>query len=114
MTPITPEAEEVRATEFLNSVQASLADMRRQFEALKERAHAGEEIKETEVSGQLVALNKLIINVQHAEARLDKSRQARSGVVQNGYAIDHDAARAQIRCALGRLRACCGAGTVSG
>lgn len=114
MTPITPEAEEARATEFLDSVQTSLAEMRRQFEALRERADAGEEIKETDVNGQLVSLNKLIINVQNAEVRLDKSRQARSGIVQNGHAIDHDAARAQIRCALGRLRPCCSAGAVSG
>ncbi len=114
MTLITPEAEEARTEELLLSVQASLAEMRRQFQALTERANTGEEIKETEVNGNLSALSKMVASAQKAETQLGELRKARSGIVQNGYAIDHDAARAEIRCALGRLRACCGAGAVSG
>ncbi|WP_299693178.1 hypothetical protein [uncultured Tateyamaria sp.] len=114
MTLITPDAEEARTDELLLSVQASLAEMRRHFQALTERADAGEEIKETEVNGHLASLTKAVFSVQKAEAQLGEVRKARTGIVQNGYAIDHDAARAEIRCALGRLRACCGAGAVSG
>ena len=114
MTLITPEAEEAQTEALLRSVQASLAEMRQQFDALKERARTGGEVKETEVNGQLSSLTKAIASVHKAETQLGEIRKARTGVVQNGYAIDHDAARAEIRCALGRLRACCGAGTVSG
>ena len=114
MTLITPEAEEARTEELLLSVQVSLADMRRQFQAFSEKAATGEEIKETDVNGALSAMTKMTASVQKAETQLGELRNARAGIVQAGYAIDHDAARAEIRCALGRLRACCGAGAVSG
>ena len=114
MTLITPDAEEARTEELLHSVQVALADMRRHFQALTERAETGEEIKETEVNSHLTSLTKAVVSVTKAEVQLGEIRKARTGIVQNGYAIDHDAARAEIRCALGRLRACCGAGTVSG
>ncbi|APX11152.1 hypothetical protein [Tateyamaria omphalii] len=113
MTLITPEAEEARSEELVSSMQASLAELRRTIQALKERANAGEEFKETEVNGQLTSLSKLVVALQGAEQKLDKFRESRSGIAQNGYAFDLNIASAQVRCALGRLRTCGGTGTVS-
>ncbi|MEX0312230.1 MAG: hypothetical protein AB3N17_18500 [Tateyamaria sp.] len=114
MTLITPEAEEARSEELVSSMQASLAELRQTIQAFTEEAGAGEDLKETEVKRQLSSLTTLVVSLQGAEQKLDKFREARSGIAQNGYAFDLDLARAEVRCALGRLRACGGAGTVSG
>ncbi|WP_299657462.1 hypothetical protein [uncultured Tateyamaria sp.] len=113
MTLITPEAEEARSEELVSSMQASLAELRQTIQAFKEKADAGEEFKETEVNGQLTSLSKLVVSLQGAEHKLDTFRQARSGIAQNGYAFDLSIARAQVRCALGRLRDCGRTGSVS-
>ncbi|WP_299549340.1 hypothetical protein [uncultured Tateyamaria sp.] len=113
MTLITPGAEEARSDELVSSMQASLTDMRQQFEAFTRKAEAGEELKETEVNSQIAALKRLVVNLQGMENKLDDFRQARTGIAQNGYAFDLDLARAEVRCALGRLRTCGSAGAVS-
>ncbi|WP_299041148.1 hypothetical protein [uncultured Tateyamaria sp.] len=113
MALITPEAEEARSEELVSSMQASLAELRQTIQAFKEEAGAGEELKETEVKRHLTSLQTLVVSLQGAEQKLDKFREARSGIVQNGYALNLDFARAEVRCALGRLRACGGAGAVS-
>lgn len=113
MALITPEAEGDRSEELVSSMQDTLANMRKHFKAFTRKAEAGEDVKETEVNSQLVTLNKLIVNLEGMERKLDEFRQARTGIAQNGYAFDLDLARAEVRCALGRIRACGGAGTVS-
>ncbi|KIC49111.1 hypothetical protein [Tateyamaria sp. ANG-S1] len=113
MTLITPEAEEARSEELVSSMQDTLKTMRKQFKAFIEEAGAGEDLKETEVNKQLAALTRTVANLEGMEKKLDEFRQARSGIAQNGYALNLDFARAEVRCALGRLRACGGTGAVS-
>ena len=113
MTITTPGADEARSEELVSSMQDTLTTMRKHFQAFIEEAGAGEDVKETEVSKQVVALNRAVANLQGMEKKLDEFRQARSGIVQDGYALNLDFARAEVRCALGRLRACGSAGTVS-
>ena len=113
MTLITPEAEEARNEELFSSMQDTLTKMRKQFQAFTEEAETGEDIKGTVVNGKLVDLSKLIVNLQGMEKKLDEFRQARSGIAQNGYALNLDFARAEVRCALGRLRTCGGTRAVS-
>ncbi|MEL6467380.1 MAG: hypothetical protein AAFQ58_20655 [Pseudomonadota bacterium] len=94
-------------------MQDTLTKMRKHFKAFTEEAEAGEDIKGTVVNGKLVDLNRLIVNLQGMENKLDEMRQARDGIVQNGYALNLDFAKLEVRCALGRLRDCQAAGSVS-
>ncbi|WP_299614221.1 hypothetical protein [uncultured Tateyamaria sp.] len=113
MTLNTPEPAEARSEELVSSMRDTLKTMRQHFQAFIEEADAGEDVKETEVSKQLVALNRAIANLQGMEKKLDELRQARDGIVQNGYALNLDFARAEVRCALGRIRTCGGTRAVS-
>ncbi|MEM8653624.1 MAG: hypothetical protein AAGF36_02685 [Pseudomonadota bacterium] len=114
MTVTTPEAREARNEELFSSMQDTLTKMRKHFKAFTEEAEAGEDVKETEVNKQLTALNRLVGNIEGMEKKLDEMRQARDGIVQNGYALNLDFAKLEVRCALGRLRDCQAAGSVSG
>ena len=113
MTLITPEAEEVRTEELVSSMQASLAELRQTIQAFTEEAGAGEDIKETELKRHLSPVTNIVTALQGLEAKLDKLRESKKGIAQNGYALNLDFARAEVRCALGRLRACGGTGAVS-
>jgi len=114
MTLITPEADEARNEELFSSMQDTLKKMRKQFKAFIEEAEAGEDFKETEVNKQLTALGRTVANLEGMETKLEKLRESKRGIAQNGYALNLDFARAEVRCALGRLRACGGSGAVSG
>jgi hypothetical protein len=112
MTLITPGSEEARADELLQSVHDSLSDLRREVTALKERVAAGEDVKTTEFRSKGADLNSALINCNRMEVAIAEVRQKRSRIAQGGYALDLDAARVEVRCALGRLRTCAGAGRV--
>ncbi|MEO0400751.1 MAG: hypothetical protein AAF214_00085 [Pseudomonadota bacterium] len=113
MTLITPELEEARTEELFSSVQDSIGALRREFEALKERVEQGEDVKVTEIKSKLSEMNTVVINCQKLEGTLEQARHKHSRIAQGGYALDLVAAAAQVRCALGRIRPCCGADTVS-
>ncbi|MEL6621005.1 MAG: hypothetical protein AAFP16_19185 [Pseudomonadota bacterium] len=113
MSLITPEDEESRAEELLTDVQDSLRDLRSAFRALKERADAGEVLKNTEIKARFSELSTTLVNCHRLEMNLAEVRSKRSCIAQGGFALDLDAARAEVRCALGRLRPCCGAGEIS-
>ncbi|MEM6371520.1 MAG: hypothetical protein AAF727_01910 [Pseudomonadota bacterium] len=113
MTLITPGHEDAQNDELMLSVQGSLRELRREFEALKERVQSGEDVKTTEFSAKKSRLNDVVASCQRLETTLAEARKRRSGIAQGGYALDLDAAGVEVRCALGRLRTCCGAGSVS-
>ena len=113
MTLITPGLEEARTDELLLDVHNSLSDLRREFRALKERVEAGEDVKNTEIRSKSTDLNSVLVNCQKLETTLAEVRQKRSRIAQGGYALDLDAARVEVRCALGRLRTCAGPRDVS-
>ena len=113
MTLITPGHEDARTDELLLSVQDSLGELRREFKILKERVAEGEDVKTTEFSSRRSRLNDVMVSCQRLETKLAEVRHKRSGIAQGGYALDLDAARVEVRCALGRLRTCAGARSVS-
>ncbi|MEP2891241.1 hypothetical protein [Tateyamaria sp.] len=113
MTLITPGLEEARTDELLLDVHNSLRDLRREFRAFKERVEAGEDVKNAEVKSKATDLNSVLVNCQKLETTLAEVRQKRSRIAQGGYALDLDAARVEVRCALGRLRTCAGPRDVS-
>ncbi|MEL7090630.1 MAG: hypothetical protein AAFN94_02730 [Pseudomonadota bacterium] len=114
MTLITPDADDVLTEELMLEVQDTLREMRQAFRSLKERVEAGEDVKATEVKSKLTELNTVLVNCHKLETCLADSRAKRSQIVRGGYALDFDAARAEVLCALGRLRPCGGAEEVSG
>lgn len=114
MTLITPGHEDARTDELLLSIQDSLGDLRREFKALTERVEAGEDVKATEFNAKKSRLNDMVASCQKLETTLAEVRKKRSGIAQGGYALDLDAAGVEVRCALARLRTCCGARSVSG
>ena len=111
MTLITPGSEETRTDELLLSVHDSLSDLRREITAFKERAAAGEDVKNTELKSKGSELSTVLVSCQRLETTLAEFRQKRSRIAQGGYALDLDAARVEVRCALGRLRTCAGTGS---
>ncbi|WP_299298107.1 hypothetical protein [uncultured Tateyamaria sp.] len=114
MTLNTPALDdEARAEELLLSVQDSLRDLRNAFKALKERADMGEDVKGAEIKSNFRDLGTVLVNCQKLETTLAEARQKRGSGGHGGAVLDLDAARAEVRCALGRIRACCRAGSVS-
>ena len=114
MTLITPGEDQARAEELLLEVHDSLRDLRRAFKTLKERVETGEDVKATEFKSKFSEMNTVLVNCHKLETNLAEARQKHSRIAQGGYALDLDLARAEVRCALGRLRACGGAGGISG
>ena len=110
MTMITPGDEDARTEELMLEVQDTLREMRRAFKILKERVETGEDVKPTEVKSKLSELTTVLVNCHKLETSLADSRAKRSQIVRGGYALDFDEAKAEIRCALGRIRPCCRAG----
>ncbi|WP_299730886.1 hypothetical protein [uncultured Tateyamaria sp.] len=113
MTLITPGLEEARTDELLLSVHNSLSALRREITALTERVVAGEDVKNAELKSKGSDLSTALVNCQKLELTLAEVRQKRSRIAQGGYALDLDAAGVEVRCALGRLRTCASARTVS-
>lgn len=113
MTLLTPGQEEARTTEALSAAHDEITSLRQAIADLTMKVQTGEDVTRSEVKAALAAMPDLIRTCLKLEAQIGELKSSRSKIAQAGYAIDHDAARHEIRCALGRLRACCGAGSVS-
>ena len=113
MTLITPEERVLRTAELLQSVQDSIRALRRQLQDLIQQVEAGEDADLVSGNKQLGSVEGLVRQCQKVEASLVEQESRQAGIVQGGYALDLDAARFEIGCRLGRLRACCGTGAVS-
>lgn len=100
------------AQALLVSARVQFAEMRAALETLRKRLKAGDAqaLPGVEAQGRefLRALNTVI----EQEARLEERARAERGVA-DGYAIDLDAARAEVGRRLARLRAAGGDGELS-
>ena len=114
MTTTSPGGDTTRTNELLSEVQASLRDLRRAFRALKERVEAGEEVKRTEVNARLSDLTNVLVNCNKLETRLAEQGSDTDKRDGGQDALSLERARAEVLCALGRLRKCGGSGAVSG
>jgi hypothetical protein len=112
MTLHTPGEQEARTTEALSAAHDEITSLRRAIATFTKKVKAGEDVTKTEARSAMSALSELMRNCIKLEVQIGELKSSRSDIAQGGYAIDHDAARAEIRCALGRVRLCCGAGAV--
>lgn len=113
MTLHTPGEEEARTTEALSAAHDEITSLRQAIADLTKKVKTGEDVTTTEAKLATSALPDLVRTCLKLEALIGELKASRSQIAQAGYAIDHDAARAEIRCALGRVRPCCGARPVS-
>lgn len=113
MMIITPEQEVKECAEVLRGLKLSIAALRREFEDLLEKAQSGKEIKQTAVSKCVSEAKTMLASCVRAEIDLNDCRNKQAGIAQGGYALDLDAARADIGCKLDRLRRCADPGPVS-
>ncbi|MBK0327004.1 hypothetical protein I5535_06805 [Rhodobacteraceae bacterium F11138] len=107
MTLITPEERVLRTAELFQSVEDSLRKLRQQAEDLYAQLKAGEETDLVDGSKRVAAVERLIGTCQKVETSLVEQQRKQEGIVRGGYALDMDAARAEIGCRLARLRRCC-------
>jgi len=113
MTLHTPGEEEARTTEVLSAAHDDIASLRKAISDLTKKIKAGEDVTQNEAKATMSSLSTMLRNCISLEAQLGNLRSSRSDIVQGGYAIDHALAKAEIRCALGRVRACCSSGAIS-
>ncbi|WVX49777.1 hypothetical protein ROLI_028720 [Roseobacter fucihabitans] len=104
MTLITPELVESQTEDLLNSVIGSIQDLRKEIEGLKERAGASDGAVTAQGSKTVTQAVSLLETCQKVENRLVECRSKHAGIVQGGYALDLERARASIGCKLDRLR----------
>lgn len=107
MIVITPEDQVDRITDLFASLQNSVLELRHQAEDLKKALEQNEEVDPATRKIGWPEVQSLIRNCQKVETCLVERTQRQQGVVQNGYALDLDAARREIGCRLDRLRRCC-------
>ncbi|TDE40312.1 hypothetical protein [Antarcticimicrobium sediminis] len=113
MILITPEERNSDAAALLQSLKRSVQELRQIAEALKQEIEteggAGEAVR----SKDLERAGQVIRSCQKVEECFVQEQHRKTGIAQGGYALDLDAARAEVGCRLGRLRACCDPGEVS-
>ena len=106
MTVITPDEQESRTDELLQSLQRSIRELRQNLEDLTKRVQAGEEADLQTGNKQVQAVEGLVRTCQKVEANLVEQRCRKIGIVQGGYALDLEKARFEVGCRLARLRGC--------
>ncbi|WP_299627209.1 hypothetical protein [uncultured Tateyamaria sp.] len=113
MTLHTPGEEEARTTEALSAAHDEISSLRKAISDLTKRIEAGEDVKQNDAKTDMTSLSTMLRNCISLETQIGNLKASRSEVVQAGYAINHELAVAEIRCALGRVRACCNSGAIS-
>ncbi|MEM8692908.1 MAG: hypothetical protein AAGG57_13630 [Pseudomonadota bacterium] len=114
MTMITPNEDEADILDLMLSVQKEVTRLRKQIETFTDEVRSGEETKPAEVRASIRDIRNALVECQKVERELHAARRQRSEIVGGGFALDLDAVRSEVGCALNRLRTCCGAGEVSG
>jgi hypothetical protein len=112
MIVITPEDQTDDLVDLFQSLQSSVLDLRHEAEDLKKALQAGQELDQRATKLGCTDLQKLIRDCQKVETCLVERKTRQTGIVQNGYALDLDAAKAEIGCRLDRLRKCCDTGEI--
>ena len=106
MTTETQEDSVAQGEELLRSLHYAISSLRREIEALARQAESNSELNETATSQSLNKVRDLVVQCAKAENYIHEDKNKRAGIVQGGYALDLDRARAEIGCKLDRLRRC--------
>ena len=99
-----PDQRASETEELLQSLHASVRRARQKIEDLLSRVDTEEEAADPGLAKRISALETLIANCHKIEVKYVERLYHDSGIVQGGYALDLDAARAEIGGRLDRLR----------
>ncbi|GAA6201102.1 hypothetical protein [Aquicoccus sp. SU-CL01552] len=112
MILITPEERISDAAALLRSLKRSVQELRDIAEALKQEIEIGGDASVAARSKELERAGQVIRSCQKVEECFVQEQHRKAGIAQGGYALDLEAARAEVGCRLARLRACCREGEV--
>ncbi len=104
MTLMTAETQTAHSEELLSAVTDTVRDLRRELESLRERIRTQERVTPSADKQAVKSAVDLLRTCQDVENRLAKFRETQAGIAKGGYALDLDAARADIGRKLDRLR----------
>ena len=113
MTMTTLDDQIAQEVKLLSDARNALSLLRDEIHNLREKLACEDSSEAGSANAEVKRLTGLFDTCLTTENRLEKCRQAKAGIAQNGIAFDLDAARDSIGCKLDNLRACCGAGDVS-
>lgn len=114
MTMITLDDQIAQEVKLLSDTRDALSKLREDIEELREKLACGDSSDATTANTEIKRLTGLFNTCLETENRLEKCRNLKAGIAQNGVAFDLDAARDSIGCKLDSLRRCCGHDLVSG
>ena len=110
---MTTETEGSQSEELLGAVANTVRDLRRELESLRARIQSEDRVETTSDKQTLKSALSVLSTCTDVENRLAKFREAQAGIARGGYALDLDAARADIGRKLDRLRTASAADAVS-
>ncbi|WP_339766251.1 hypothetical protein [uncultured Pseudosulfitobacter sp.] len=113
MIIITPNEDTGQIQQALDTVYRELGELREQLAALKEEARNGGDADAKDVKATVASLRSSLETCMKLETQVAECRRKQSHIAQGGYALDLDAARAEVGCRLARLRNCARAGQIS-
>ncbi|MFX4298299.1 MULTISPECIES: hypothetical protein [Roseobacteraceae] len=113
MIIITPDADAEQIQQALDTVYRELGELREQLVFLKEEARNGGDADTKDVKATVASLRSSLETCMKLETQVAECRRKQSHIAQGGYALDLDAARAEVGCRLNRLRDCSGTREVS-
>jgi len=109
---LDPQIEQT--ADLLRSLQDSILRLRNEAEAMREQLEAEGEVDGTISKPQIIKLEGLIRDCQKVEKALVVQSSQFTALAGAGPELDLTAIRADIRCRLAHLRACCDERDVSG
>ncbi|MBM2292877.1 hypothetical protein JQX09_17245 [Sulfitobacter pseudonitzschiae] len=112
MINITPDEDAAQIQQALGTVYRELGELREQLAALKEEARDRGDADAKDVRATVASLRSSLETCMKLETQVAECRRKQSHIAQGGYALDLDAARAEVGCRLARLRECGGTGEV--
>lgn len=104
MIIITPDADVAQAEAALAAVYREIGELREVLQGLKQEVAAGEDAALEGGKKTLVSLRPLLEISMKMESQCAEFKQKWTQIARGGYALDLDAARAEIGCRLDRLR----------
>jgi hypothetical protein len=109
MTLITAKTQESETEELLSAITSVVRELRQELESLRERVQSEDRVETAGDKQTVKSALTLLTTCADVENRLAKCRETNAGIARGGYALDFDAARADIGRKLDRLRAACSA-----
>lgn len=114
MILITPEERISDADALLRSLKRSVQELREIAETLKQEIEAGGDAAAAARGKDLERAGQVIRSCQKVEECFVQEQHRKAGIARGSYALDLEAARAEVGCRMARLRACCREGEVPG